>query len=122
MNDGSAYTSAQEYYKNMAKLVEEIRAENPLCEFVVIGTMLPNANLCWKEGGKSVLGNQEAYLDQLKTLCNQKKGVALADITTLHKEYLTVKNYRDMTGNNINHPNDFLVRLYAQTIVKTIFG
>ena len=107
---------------NMLKIIEEIRATNPDCEFVVLGTMLPNENICWSEGGKSILGNQEKYLLKLQTLAQEEAGVALADITTLHKEYLTVKNYRDMTGNNVNHPNDFLVRLYAQTIVKTIFG
>jgi hypothetical protein len=61
-------------------------------------------------------------LPKLQKLAQEEAGVALADLTTLHKEYLTVKNYRDMTGNNVNHPNDFLMRLYAQTIVKTIFG
>ena len=32
------------------------------------------------------------------------------------------KRYRDVTGNNINHPNDFVVRLYAQVLLKTVFG
>ena len=122
MNDGSAYKSPTQYYKNMEKIIDGIRVKNPNCEFVVIATMLPNEKISWSEGGKSVLGNQEKYLGKLKTLTRKKNGVALADITTLHKEYLAVKNYRDMTGNNVNHPNDFLIRLYAQTIVKTIFG
>ena len=122
MNDGSAYTSEKVYYENMQKMITNIRKTNPSCEFVVLGTMLPNEKICWTEGGLSIYGNQEKYLPKLQTLAEEEAGVALADITTLHKEYLTVKNYRDMTGNNVNHPNDFLVRLYAQTIVRTIFG
>ena len=122
MNDGSAYTSAEAYYTNMQKIVNAIRKSNPDCAFVLLGTMLPNANICWNVGGASIYGNQEKYLPKLQTLASEEAGVVLADITTLHKEYLTVKNYRDMTGNNVNHPNDFLTRLYAQTIVKTIFG
>lgn len=122
MNDGSAYTGENAYYANMQKMITEIRKTNPDCEFVVLGTMLPNANICWNVGGNSIYGNQEKYLPKLQKLAQEEAGVALADITTLHKEYLTVKNYRDMTGNNVNHPNDFLMRLYAQTIVKTIFG
>jgi lysophospholipase L1-like esterase len=121
MNDGSDYTSVTEYYNNMQKMIVEIRETNPNCEFIVLGTMLPNANICWKEGGNSIYGNQEKYLPKLQQLAQEEAGVALADVTTLHKEYLMVKNYRDMTGNNVNHPNDFLMRLYAQTIVKTIF-
>ena len=122
MNDGSAYTGENEYYNNMQKIITEIRKTNPNCEFIVLGTMLPNKNICWNVGGASIYGNQEKYLPKLQKLAEEGAGVALADITTLHKEYLTVKNYRDMTGNNVNHPNDFLMRLYAQTIVKTIFG
>ncbi len=122
MNDGSAYTSENEYYNNMQSIINMIKKSNPDCEFVVLGTTLPNEKICWNVGSPSIYGNQEKYLPKLQTLAEEEPNVALADITTLHKEYLAVKNYRDMTGNNVNHPNDFLMRLYAQTIVKTIFG
>lgn len=122
MNDGAAYTGEAAYHNNLRSIIEGIRASSPKCEFIVLGTMLPNERICWKEGGISILGNQEKYLEVLHLLSREKNGVAVADITTLHKEYLEVKNYRDMTGNNVNHPNDFFMRLYAQTIVKTIFG
>lgn len=122
MNDGSAYVSAKDYKARMQTIIDRIREINHDCAFVVLGTMLPNANICWNVGGKSIYGNQELYLPVLNEIATSGAGVALADITTLHKEYLQKKNYRDMTGNNVNHPNDFLMRLYAQTIVKTIFG
>ena len=122
MNDGSAYTGADAYYQNIKTMVADIRKSNPLCEFVVVSTTLPNQNICWRVGGSSICGNQEKYLPKLMQLENEEEHVAVVDMTTLHKEYLSVKNYRDMTGNNVNHPNDFLIRLYAQAIVKTIFG
>lgn len=122
MNDGSSYIDEKDYYANMLQTVDGIRKANPDCAFVVLGTMLPNEKICRKEGGPSIRGNQEKYLTALRRLSKERTGVAVADITTLHKEYLRVKKYRDMTGNNVNHPNDFLVRLYAQTIIKTIFG
>ena len=34
----------------------------------------------------------------------------------------TGKPTRDLLANSINHPNDFGVRLYAQTILKTLIG
>ena len=40
----------------------------------------------------------------------------------MHQSILEHKRYRDMTGNNVNHPNDFLARVYAQTILQTIAG
>ncbi|MDE7395266.1 MAG: fibronectin type III-like domain-contianing protein [Clostridiales bacterium] len=122
MNDGSSYIDEEAYYENMLQMVDGIRKGSPDCAFVVLGTMLPNEKICWKEGGLSIRGNQEKYMAALRRLAKERTGVAVADITTLHKEYLQVKKHRDMTGNNVNHPNDFLVRLYAQTIIKTIFG
>lgn len=44
--------------------------------------------------------------------------MAIADITSVHLQLLETKAYRDMTGNNINHPNDFLTRIYAQVIME----
>ena len=40
----------------------------------------------------------------------------------LREAILEKKRYYDMTGNNVNHPNDFMARVYAQTIIKTILG
>jgi hypothetical protein len=45
-----------------------------------------------------------------------KPGIALADMTSVHQELLRTKAYVDMTGNGLNHPNDFLTRWYAQVI------
>jgi hypothetical protein len=35
----------------------------------------------------------------------------------------TSKNsLRDESGNNINHPNDWFYRVYAQTLLQTLIG
>jgi hypothetical protein len=44
-------------------------------------------------------------------------GAALADLTSLWADLLDRKSVHDLTGNGINHPNDFGHRLYAQTIL-----
>ena len=46
----------------------------------------------------------------------------LARITSMHQTLLKRKHFYDMTGNNINHPNDFLARIYAQTLLAVITG
>ncbi|CDB87340.1 putative uncharacterized protein [Firmicutes bacterium CAG:170] len=38
-------------------------------------------------------------------------------MTEVHRKLLERKSFADMTGNNVNHPNDFLARWYAQYIV-----
>ena len=32
------------------------------------------------------------------------------------------KKFIDVTGNNINHPNDYLSRVYAVTLLQTLAG
>jgi hypothetical protein len=45
------------------------------------------------------------------------KNVALADVATPWIEILKKKNFSDLSGNNVNHPNEFGHRLYAQVIL-----
>ncbi|MBR5529062.1 MAG: hypothetical protein IKU57_01165, partial [Oscillospiraceae bacterium] len=66
------------------------------------------------------LGKQEEYLPVLESM--ETEGVVVADMTTYHKSLLAHKRYYDMTGNNVNHPNDFLARAYAQLLWQTVVG
>ena len=52
------------------------------------------------------------------------KNISLAKVHTMFTELVSVsgKLARDYLGNNINHPNDFGVRLYAQVVLKTLCG
>jgi hypothetical protein len=45
------------------------------------------------------------------------ENVALANVTKPWIEILKKKNFSDISGNNVNHPNDFGYRLYAQVIL-----
>ena len=49
-------------------------------------------------------------------------GCAVAPMTSVSKYIHQQKRYRDTTGNNVNHPSDFLARAYAQVIYQTVFG
>ncbi|MEF2247094.1 hypothetical protein [Paenibacillus sp. IITD108] len=46
----------------------------------------------------------------------EKQGCVIVNMTRLHTQLLERKKYSDLTGNHINHPNDFLSRLYALAI------
>ncbi len=114
MNDGSAKMPADTYLANIKAIMDTARAANPNCEFVLIATMMPNPET------SNFLGNQEAYLPALLSL--EAEGVVVADMTTFHKSLLEHKRYFDMSGNNVNHPNDFLARGYAQVLWQTVVG
>ena len=46
--------------------------------------------------------------------------IGCANVNTMHAAVLARKRYRDMTGNNINHCNDFSARIYRDTILAAM--
>ena len=114
MND--LYTPLDEYKTMTEEMILRLRAQNPKAEVLLVATMWPNVDSTW------VL-NQIHTLDKLLELEEKYPFVAVADMTSMHSDILSMgKRYRDMTANNINHPNDFMCRIYAQVILKTILG
>lgn len=72
------------------------------------------ANPLWLK--KFKIHDEYAKIDKTLKLDN----VAIADVRSAHKALLSKKKYIDMTGNNVNHPNQFLIRVYAQTILNLL--
>ena len=62
--------------------------------------------------------HQDEYSESLKGL--EGMGVAIADIQAVQKEIGKRKLYIDITGNWLNHPNDYLARILAQEVIKTL--
>ncbi|MCA9135815.1 MAG: SGNH/GDSL hydrolase family protein [Planctomycetales bacterium] len=108
MND-SAGRTPKEYGDNIATIIERTRASAPETEFILIASMLGNRD--WTLLKHDVFPQ---YRDKLAALCNQ--GVALADMTSVWEEFLKRKKDADLTGNGVNHPNDFGHRVYAQVL------
>ncbi|HIY46346.1 MAG TPA: SGNH/GDSL hydrolase family protein [Candidatus Borkfalkia excrementipullorum] len=117
MNDSSLPIA--EYKEKIAEMVNQIHRAEPDCSIVLVATSVPNNETEW------FYGNQKQYIAGLREMEEDTAYpfVAVADMTTFHLDLLDAgKRFRDMTGNNINHPNDFLVRAYAQIILKTMLG
>jgi len=114
MND-AGYADAADFAANIGALMHEIRSSRPQAEFVLVSPMLPS-----RECGFVVMARFPAYRDALARLCGQ--GAALADMTTLWTDLLARKSDFDLTGNGLNHPNDFGHRLYAQMILALLAG
>ena len=49
-------------------------------------------------------------------------GVVVGDMTAIHQQLLKTKRFFDMTANNVNHPNDFLIRAYAQLVTTLLIA
>ena len=112
MND-AGYMDADEFGANIRALMAFIRRTAPATEFVLVSSMLPHPD--WHY---TVMERFPAYREALASLCGA--GVVLADMTSLWRDVLTRKSVYDLTGNGINHPNDFGHRLYAQVILALL--
>ena len=113
MNDGTNMpptivpTSVETFKNNLINIMNNVKYKNPNAEFILISTTLMNP---------AYSGSiQSQYITAIKTL--EQVGVAVVDMTSVHEELLKTKKFADITGNNINHPNDFLSRWYAQETI-----
>lgn len=112
MNDGTGKLPVDSFIGNIKSIIGTIRKNNPNAEFILTATTLPNPI-------STFTGLQPDYEKPLESLAKEE-GCAFLDMTELHRILLTRKEYHHMTGNNINHPTDFLARLYAQGILALL--
>ncbi len=97
---------------NMTAMVAKIKSALPDCEIVLIQSTMPNPDV------SGHYAHQDAYVNVLNQIANSYEGIVVANVGTEHDYMLSIKKYCDMTGNNVNHVNDFLERLYAQVLLK----
>jgi len=103
---------ADSYQEKIRTMIQIIRKTSPQCEFVLVAPMLPNAEAV------DFVGAQGDYAAALIEL--EQQGVVVANMTEIHQYLLTKKRFYDISGNNVNHCNDYLTRWYAQTVLRTI--
>ena len=106
----------EEYRNKTGRLMEAIRKVSPKTEFLLIASTLPNELAATEP--HHFWAHQDEYSESLKGL--EGMGVAIADIQAVQKEIGKRKRYIDITGNWLNHPNDYLARILAQVVIKTL--
>jgi len=112
-NDGTAGRTAADFKSNIETIINTVRASRPDCEFVIVSPLVPNPETLF-------YGVQESYLPVMQQIESEYTGVAFANVYSSFKDILTIKRYCDVTGNNVNHPNDFFVRIYTQTMMTAL--
>lgn len=116
MNDGSLKTPASVYENNMRQIINAIRDCAPSCDIILISTILANP-----EAPQNTDFTPQ-YLARDKKIAESVEHVAHVDMMSLSKELYKTKRGVEILANNINHPNDFLVRCYVASIIQTICG
>lgn len=106
---GSAAVTAA----NTKTIIDAVKAEFPDCEFILMSTLKPNADA----GFLSAAVHPKIY-KELTPLFGE--GIVGTDVYAMSEYLLASKNYADITGNNINHPNDFFIRIHAMMLQATL--
>lgn len=111
MNDGGK--PGVDVAANLRAVLETVRAVNPACEFLIVVPMVAN-----REAG--FLSTQTEFSAAYSALAGD--GVALADLFQEHLRILQYKDYVGCSGNNVNHPNDWLIRVYAMNLLSALIA
>lgn len=110
MNDTTR--DAESYAYNIKRIVSTLTKKYRGITVLMVAPMLPNYQ------AESFWGHQSEFYGALKEL--EEENVVAVDVTGMHASLLEIKRYGDMTGNNVNHANDYLARIYAQTLLRTL--
>lgn len=113
MNDASGRLAPADFTAHIQRMMEIIRTARPQVSFLLVSPMRGNAD--WKHAAPEIYPQ---YRDALMGL--RGDDVAVADLTSVWTLMLESKRYADLTGNGVNHPNDFGHRVYAQVLLALI--
>ena len=112
MNDGAGNVTADIFASELSAMIKKMKDANPDCEILLVSTTLPNPEI--PEAYKTQPDYEVAMLELEET------GVAVVQMTSTHRDLLKYKNFYDISGSNLNHPNDFLARIYAQSLIAAL--
>ena len=114
MNDGSWRVHPYTFDERCDIVVRSIQ-HNTDADILFMKSMLANPlspqNNGYVEQYSPVL---DEYVDRYK--------IGVVDFTEISEDLYSLKNPIDLLNNNINHPNDFFARIFADVILRAIFG
>lgn len=118
MNDSTAspVTNGYQYGENIKEIIARIRAVSPECNFILVNSF-PCNPLYERE-----IGIFDTYLKKLKAISNENVdgSVAVVDMQSVGKYFLNRKKFCEISSSNVNHPNDFMHRVYCMNIMSVL--
>ena len=108
MNDYARLTP-EKFQTAIRRIIAEKRAIHPETEFLLVASMTGNPLWCHTPEGIEI-----PFVEKLKELVSET--VAIADVRSLWCKLLERKGFYDLTGNGVNHPNDYGHRVYASVL------
>ena len=119
MNDS---LSVADYSAKHEAMVDAIHAALPNAAVMLVSPMVPNLEATSFVSRGTLFPQYEQALVALvaKFRAAGFSRIGCANVNTMHAAVLAKKRFRDMTGNNVNHCNDFSARIYRDTILAAM--
>ena len=116
MNDGTGGVLPFEYQMNIESIMAQIKVASPECEFILVNTF-PCNPLYEREPGIF-----DEYLKKLEGIAEKYDdgSVKVIDMLKVGNYFLETKKYCEISSSNVNHPNDFMHRVYAMNVMTAI--
>ena len=114
INDLGSQRPSIAYADDMESIILDIQNKLPNCDIILLSPFAPNSVLYDYD-------KMQEYVDYLKGFEETYDQVQLIDVFKLSLEMTKNKKYLDMSGNGINHVNDFASRVYLQAILSTMY-
>ena len=102
-----------EFSVNIERAISEMRAASASCEFILVNAFPCNPLVEQKSG------MYDKYLAKMKAIAASYDdgSVTVVDLHKVGEYMLQTKRYCEISSSNVNHPNDFMHRTYAMSIM-----
>lgn len=116
MNDLSGTTPAK-FQSNIEETMLAVKSESRDCNFILVNSFPCNDKFVGNV--YETLGKYRAKLNELQEKYNDGS-VTVIDMLAPGEHFLTRKKFCEISSSNVNHPNDFMHRVYAMNIMTAI--
>ena len=110
MNDLSN-RDAEEFSENLRRIVAQLSAADPAAEFVLVTPM--SGNPAWSHTPPE---RTAEFADAIRKIPGGEERILCGDVHKLWSKVLEVKSFYDLSGNGVNHPNDYAHTIYAAAL------
>ena len=118
MNDSGMTASSTK--SNVKSIIDKMYQLNSKASVMIVSTMTPHSGTNWDNN--NIKGQENQLTALASTYQSSGKAVAVAQVNSVSVAVQTRKTFNDYAGNNVNHPNDWFYRVYAQTMLQTLIG
>lgn len=122
-NDCAGNMPSATFEMNICAVADYLREKNHDVTIIFVTSMniSPKVKKSAEKGGANLnIYDIEKYADVLNGLESEYENSANADIFRLQRSLLTAKKWEDLIADNLNHPCDYMQRVYVQGIIATM--